>query len=150
LKGFDQKIINLRKSAGFRRVSVRCVVGYLSLVSVLATGLVHAQIQGPGGASQGASSAQTGSSSSGGGNAVGFATSYGGQGGASGAGSALSQSPFSGSVPEGKATSEILPITFKEAIDRALRNNLGVLLGSDNTLNARGQRWHEQIGRAHV
>jgi outer membrane protein TolC len=143
VKGFDQKIINLRKSAAFRRLSVRCVVCYLSLVSVLASDRVHAQIQGPGGASQGGASAQAGSSSPGGFNTGGIGTSYGGQGGASGASSALSQSPFSGSVPEGKATSEILPITFKEAIDRALRNNLGVLLGSDNTLNARGQRWHE-------
>jgi outer membrane protein TolC len=54
-----------------------------------------------------------------------------------------SQSPFSGSVPEGKATSGVLPISFKEAIDRALRNNLGLLIGSDNLLVARGQKWKE-------
>src|SRR5215471_1604834 len=54
-----------------------------------------------------------------------------------------SQSPFSGSVPEGKATSGVLPISFKEAIDRALRNNLGLLIGSDNLLFARGQKWKE-------
>jgi outer membrane protein TolC len=53
------------------------------------------------------------------------------------------QSPFLGSVPEGKATSEVIPVSFKEAIDRALRNNLGLLLGSDNLLAARGQRWEE-------
>src|SRR5215471_936341 len=53
------------------------------------------------------------------------------------------QSPFSGSVPEGKATPGVLSLSFKDALDRALRNNLGVLLSSDNTLNARGQRWHE-------
>jgi outer membrane protein TolC len=55
----------------------------------------------------------------------------------------LNQNTYSGSVPEGKATSEELPISFKEAIDRGLRNNMGVLLQSDNTLAARGQRWHE-------
>ena len=53
------------------------------------------------------------------------------------------QSPFLGSVPEGKATSEVLDISFRNAIDRALRNNLGLLLGSDNLLAARGQRWEE-------
>ena len=54
-----------------------------------------------------------------------------------------SQSPFAGSVPEGQATSAVLPLSFKEAIDRALRNNLGLLIGSDNLLAARGQRWQE-------
>ena len=54
-----------------------------------------------------------------------------------------SQSPYAGSVPEGDATSAVLPLSFKEAIDRALRNNLGLLLGSDNLLAARGQRWQE-------
>jgi len=53
------------------------------------------------------------------------------------------QSPFLGSVPEGKATSEVLPLSFKEAIDRALRNNLGLLIGSDNLLTARGKKWDE-------
>lgn len=54
-----------------------------------------------------------------------------------------SESPYSGSVPEGKATNEILQIGFKEAIDRALRNNLGLLIGSDNLLASRGQKWKE-------
>lgn len=53
------------------------------------------------------------------------------------------QSPFLESVPEGKATSEVIDISFRNAIDRALRNNLGLLLGSDNVLAARGQRWEE-------
>ncbi len=54
-----------------------------------------------------------------------------------------SRSPFLGSAPEGKATSEILQIDFKEAVDRGLRNNLGLLLSSDQALAARGQRWQE-------
>lgn len=53
------------------------------------------------------------------------------------------QSPFNGSVPEGKATSDVLPLSFKDAIDRAMRNNLGLLIGGDNLLAARGQRWQE-------
>jgi outer membrane protein TolC len=53
------------------------------------------------------------------------------------------ESPFLSSVPEGKATAEVVPLSFKDAIDRALRNNLGLLLGSDNLLTARGQKWEE-------
>ena len=63
--------------------------------------------------------------------------------GAASAANALSQGPFGGSVPEGKATSEALPLSFIEAINRGLRNNLGLLLQSDNTLAARAQRWQE-------
>lgn len=52
-------------------------------------------------------------------------------------------SPFLGSVPEGKVTKTVLPLSFTDAIDRGLRNNLGLLLSSDNTLFARGQKWKE-------
>lgn len=58
-------------------------------------------------------------------------------------GAALSQSPFSGSVPEGKATGEELQLSFKDAIDRGLRNNLGLLLQNDTSLTAHGERWKE-------
>lgn len=54
-----------------------------------------------------------------------------------------SQSPFQGSAPEGTATSEVLQIDFKDAIERGLRNNLGLLLASDQTEAARGQRWQQ-------
>jgi outer membrane protein TolC len=54
-----------------------------------------------------------------------------------------SQSPFENSVPEGKATSEALPLSFKGAIDLGLKNNLGILLQTDNTISARGQKWKE-------
>ena len=53
------------------------------------------------------------------------------------------QSPFLGSAPEGKASSEVLQIDFKDAIDRGLRNNLGLLLAGDQAEAARGQRWKE-------
>ena len=53
------------------------------------------------------------------------------------------QSPFLGSAPEGKPTAEVLQIDFKDAIDRGLRNNLGLLLASDQTETARGERWKE-------
>jgi outer membrane protein TolC len=54
-----------------------------------------------------------------------------------------SQSPFQGSAAEGKATGEVLQIDFKDAIDRGLRNNLGLLLAGDQTETARGERWKE-------
>src|SRR5581483_337260 len=100
-----------------------------------------ASAQNPGGGpgNWSAQSSQSGSSSQGGSSNSG--ASYGGNGNS--ASSILSQSPYSGSVPEGKATSEVIPLSFKDAIDRALRNNLGILLESDNTLAARGQKWHE-------
>lgn len=46
-------------------------------------------------------------------------------------------------MPEGKATTEVLQIDFKEAIERGLRNNLGLLLATDTTETARGERWKE-------
>ena len=58
-------------------------------------------------------------------------------------GAVLSPSPFSGSVPVGKAMPGVLPLSFKDAIDRGLRNNLGILLQSDSTVMARGERWKE-------
>ena len=54
-----------------------------------------------------------------------------------------SQSPFTGSEPEGKVTQEVLQIGFQDAIERGLRNNLGLLLSGDQTLMARGERWKE-------
>lgn len=54
-----------------------------------------------------------------------------------------SQSPFTGSAPEGTATSEVLQLNFQDAIDRGLRNNLGLLLSGDQTIMARGERWKE-------
>jgi outer membrane protein TolC len=54
-----------------------------------------------------------------------------------------SQSPFTGSEPEGTATPGVLQLSFQEAIDRGLRNNLGLLLSGDQTITARGERWKE-------
>jgi len=53
------------------------------------------------------------------------------------------ENPFQGSEPEGKATAEVLQIDFKDAIDRGLRNNLGLLLASDQSETAHGERWKE-------
>jgi len=53
------------------------------------------------------------------------------------------QNSFLGSVPEGKATGGVLQLSIKDAIDRALRNNLGLLLAGDSSLAARGAKWQE-------
>ncbi len=54
-----------------------------------------------------------------------------------------SESPFTGSQPEDKASADVLQIGFADAIDRGLRNNLGLLIAGDNTLAARGEKWKE-------
>jgi outer membrane protein TolC len=66
-------------------------------------------------------------------------------GGQSGTPSVLSTVPgqYSGSVPEGTATPEVLPLSFDDAITRGLRNNLGLLLESDTTVAVRGEKWRE-------
>jgi outer membrane protein TolC len=53
------------------------------------------------------------------------------------------QNPFLGSVPTGKPTAEAIALSFSDAINRGLEQNLGLLLSQDNTLAARSQRWKE-------
>ena len=55
-----------------------------------------------------------------------------------------SQNPVLGSVPSGRASPEVLSLTLADAIDRALRQNLGVLFGADAVLSARGESWQER------
>ena len=55
----------------------------------------------------------------------------------------ISQDGFTGSVPAGKLSPESLNISFVDAIDRGLRQNLGLLLSSDSALSARGDKWKE-------
>jgi outer membrane protein TolC len=50
------------------------------------------------------------------------------------------QGVFLGSVPAGTATSGILPLSLKAAIDRGLKYNLGLLLADQGTRAARGAR----------
>jgi outer membrane protein TolC len=55
----------------------------------------------------------------------------------------VQQNGFTGSVPSGSATNEVLQISVIDALDRGLKYNLGLLLSSDSTLSARGARWKE-------
>lgn len=60
-----------------------------------------------------------------------------------GAAQSLSQGPYSGSVPQGQVRPEAIPLSFKDAIDMGLKNNLGLLLQVDNRIASRGQKWKE-------
>jgi outer membrane protein TolC len=51
------------------------------------------------------------------------------------------QDPYAGSIPQGKATSEVLDLTIEDALDRGLRYNLGLYLAARVT---------EQSSAAHL
>jgi outer membrane protein TolC len=53
------------------------------------------------------------------------------------------QNPVFGSVADTKPTPGMLPLTFREAIERALRHNLAALLSEYNTTAARGEKWKQ-------
>src|ERR1700737_3638700 len=53
---------------------------------------------------------------------------------------AAQQSQFNGSVPTGTASSAPLALTLRNAIDRGLRANLGLLVSGSASETARGQR----------
>lgn len=50
------------------------------------------------------------------------------------------QSPFSGSVPA-KLEPGVLHLSLQDAIDRGLKQNLGLLLSGEDVRTARGERW---------
>jgi outer membrane protein TolC len=56
--------------------------------------------------------------------------------------SAQGQNSFSGSVPS-KLVPGVLPISLEDAINRGLKQNLGLLLSSEDVSSARGQRWQQ-------
>ncbi len=51
-----------------------------------------------------------------------------------------SQSPFQGSVPTGKATGTVMPLSILEAIDRGLKYNLGLIESDLASRTARAER----------
>ncbi len=53
------------------------------------------------------------------------------------------ENPVFGSVPDAKVTPGVLPLTFSDAIERALRHNLAGLLSEYNTVEARGEKWQQ-------
>jgi outer membrane protein TolC len=65
---------------------------------------------------------------------------------ASGAGvpQTSSQNPLLGSVPTGTASADVLPLSISDAIDRGLRQNLGLLMGNDAVVSSKGQVWEQR------
>src|SRR6202171_5921759 len=51
-------------------------------------------------------------------------------------------SPFAGSTPA-RLVPGVLPLSLQEAIDRGLKQNLGLLLSNADIRSARGQRWEQ-------
>lgn len=54
-----------------------------------------------------------------------------------------SASSFQGSVPEGQVSAQVVDLTLDDAIQRGLRNNLGVILTGTQTAAAKAQRLSE-------
>jgi outer membrane protein TolC len=55
----------------------------------------------------------------------------------------VTQNGYTGSVPLPQPTPGVLSLSFLEAIDRGLKQNLGLLLSEDSTISARGEKWKE-------
>ena len=53
----------------------------------------------------------------------------------------LGSGPFSGGVPSGTATTQPIALSIGDAINRALEQNLGVLMSQQGVEQARGGRW---------
>ena len=52
------------------------------------------------------------------------------------------QDSYSGSIPQGKATSEVIDLTVEDALDRGLKYNLGLYLSERATEQSRAARLH--------
>lgn len=66
------------------------------------------------------------------------------QAGSSGSPVLPTQNLFSGSVPSGQPSSEVLQLSISDAIQRGLRQNLGLLASGDAVVAAKGQLWRER------
>jgi outer membrane protein TolC len=57
-----------------------------------------------------------------------------------------STNPFMGSAPRAAATTETIPLSVKDAVERALQHNLGLLLQEEAVKSAHGARWRALAG----
>jgi outer membrane protein TolC len=64
-------------------------------------------------------------------------------GASGGNGAQITQDSFKGSIVEGKSTGKLMDLSLDDAIQRGLRNNLGIILQGSNQRNANGQRLEE-------
>ena len=58
-------------------------------------------------------------------------------------GTSVSQESYKGSITEGKSTGTVMDLSLDDAIQRGLRNNLGIILQGASQRNANGQRLEE-------
>ena len=56
----------------------------------------------------------------------------------------LSQNPYLGGVPSGKRNATPLMLSLEGAVALGLKQNLGGVLATDVTTDARGQRWQDR------
>lgn len=144
------------------QTSIECV-RWRSCASVLLLGLTGGVALAQGMQTGGTSGSTTSSQSGGGtGGSTSSSQSTGGSGGNAGNGSGTrslvpsaqqqlytaggqngaqsSQDSYRGSLVEGKSTGTTIDLGLKDAIQRGLRTNLGIILQSTNQQNANGQR----------
>ncbi len=100
-----------------------CQIG-AALAAVLGFGVAELTAQAPGGQSSGGGSSSPSLP-------AGLAAPTAAQAG---------PSSFQGSVPAGEATAQTIDLTLDDAIQRGLRNNLGVILSGTQTATAKAQR----------
>jgi outer membrane protein TolC len=107
------------------------IVLMLTIFSPAAENSLFAQIPaGPVAAPSGNSGSSSGTSS------------YSAPSATSSSAAAQGQSSFSGSVPSALVPG-VLPISLEDAINRGLKQNLGLLLSSQDIGSARGERWKQ-------
>ena len=115
------------RSRRLRVSSAVLVLGAVFIVSNLVSTALFAQNSSSSNSGSGSGSTQSGSS----------------QAGIPSLGQSSAQNPVFGSVPEAKPTPGVLSLTFSDAIERALRQNLAGLLSQYNTIEARGEKWQQ-------
>jgi outer membrane protein TolC len=77
---------------------------------------------------------------SGAGSGVGGGMSSGG----SGVPQTSTQNPVLGSIPTGTATGQVISLSLADAVDRALKQNLGLMLSNDAVNSSKGQVWEQR------
>lgn len=109
-----------------RRFSVPCLGVCLAILLISFTGLATAQLGGAPGAPSGGQSSQTTEMPL---NIPSLQSTE------------LGQNPFQGSVPSGSVVPQTIPISLRDAIDRGLKYNLGLLLANEGERSARGAHY---------
>jgi outer membrane protein TolC len=125
MKGFAMRQTQSREKASLLLVLLCPLLAALAAAAQTAPGSPGTPSSYPGAAGGSVTLSPTGGSSS--------------QGTAPGV---TTQGPFQGSVPTGQATGTTIGISLKDAFDRALKYNLGVIESNQNTRAARAEKLH--------